>query len=348
MSEIGDVILTARRAAGLTQEELADRLGITQAALSRYENNLREPDDAALARLSEALDLSPEFLRHPFQLRGALAADAHMRRQKTTKVAEWKHAESVLNLLRMRTAFLIRRVPMNPDNFLATFDPDDTTPADAARMLRAQWRMPIGPVRNLTRWIESAGVIVIEEPMGTRRIDGLSQWASDYPVIMLNAHLSTDRKRWTLAHELGHLVLHTSYIDADVEAQANDFAAEFLMPSHVISTDLRNLTPTRLLALKKLWGVSMQGIFEHAYRLGKVTTAERTKFYRMLNARGWKRTEPGSDQIATETPQLAQTIGKTLLERGGMNRDEVARLSGRRDSANESVFLPPDNRLRVL
>jgi Zn-dependent peptidase ImmA (M78 family)/plasmid maintenance system antidote protein VapI len=348
MSEIGDVILTARRAAGLTQEELADRLGITQAALSRYENNLREPDEDALARLSKALDLSPDFLRHPFQLRGALAADAHMRRQKTTKVAEWKVAESKLNLYRMRTAFLIRRIPINPDNFVATFDPDDTTPADAARLLRAQWRMPIGPVRNLTRWIESAGIIVVEEPMGTRRIDGLSQWATDYPVIMLNADLSADRKRWTLAHELGHLVLHSSYIDPDVEAQANDFAAEFLMPSHVIDTDLRNLTPARLLALKKMWGVSMQGIFEHAYRLGKVTSAERTKFYRMLNARGWKRTEPGSDQITPETPQLAQTIGRTLLERGGMNRDEVARLTGRLDSAKESIFLPPDTRLRVL
>lgn len=348
MSEIGDVILTARRAAGLTQEELADRLGITQAALSRYENNLREPDEDALARLSKALDLSPDFLRHPFRLRGALAVDAHMRRQKTTKVAEWKVAESKLNLYRMRTAFLIRRIPMNPDNFVATFDPDDTTPADAARLLRAQWRMPIGPIRNLTRWIESAGIIVVEEPMGTRRIDGLSQWASDYPVIMLNADLSADRKRWTLAHELGHLVLHSSYIDPDVEAQANDFAAEFLMPSHVIETDLRKLTPARLLALKKVWGVSMQGILEHAYRLGKVTSAERAKFYRMLNARGWKRTEPGSDQITSETPQLAQTIGRTLLERGGMNRDEVARLTGRLDSAKESIFLPPDTRLRVL
>jgi Zn-dependent peptidase ImmA (M78 family) len=143
-------------------------------------------------------------------------------------------------------------------------------------------------------------------------------------------------------------VRHSSSIDPDVEAQANDFAAEFLMPSHIIDTDLRNLTPARLLALKKMWGVSMQGIFEHAYRLGKVTSAERAMFYRMLNARGWKRTEPGSDQITLETPQLAQAIGRTLLERGGMNRDEVARLTARLDSAKESTFLPPDTRLRVM
>jgi transcriptional regulator with XRE-family HTH domain len=85
MTKVGDVILTARRAVSLTQEELAARLGITQAALSRYENDLREPDGDAVARISEALDMSPEFLTHAFQLTGAIAADAHMRRQKTTK-----------------------------------------------------------------------------------------------------------------------------------------------------------------------------------------------------------------------------------------------------------------------
>ncbi len=69
--------------------------------------------------------------------------------------------------------FLTRRIPpISPANHMPTFDPDETAPADAARMVRAQWRMPIGPVRNLTRWIESAGVIVIEERLGTGALTG--------------------------------------------------------------------------------------------------------------------------------------------------------------------------------
>jgi len=332
----------------LTQEELAARLGITQAALSRYENDLREPDDVAVAKISEALDVSPEFLTHEFRLTGAIAADAHMRRQKTTKVSDWKAAEAKLNLYRMRSAFLLRRVPINPTNHIPTFDPDDMTPADAAKMVRAQWRMPIGPVRNLTRWIESAGVIVIEEHLGTKRIDGLSQWASDYPVLLLNADLTNDRKRWTLAHELGHLVLHSNYVDPDVEAQADAFAAEFLMPRHVIEPDLRDLTPARLIALKKMWGVSMAALFEHAYRLGKATSTDRQRFYRNMNARGWRRNEPAADAIADETPELARTIGQTLLNTAGLSRDEVARLTGRREAAGEVIFLPPEARLRAL
>jgi Zn-dependent peptidase ImmA (M78 family)/plasmid maintenance system antidote protein VapI len=348
MTRIGDVILTTRRAAGLTQEELAARLGITQAALSRYENDLREPDGDIVARLSKTLDVSPEFLTHPFRLTGAIAADAHMRRQRTIKVSDWKAAESKLNLYRMRSAFLMRRVPIDPVNHIPTFDPDDTTPADAATMVRAQWRMPIGPVRNLTRWIESAGVIVIEEHLGTKRIDGLSQWASEYPVILLNADLPNDRKRWTLAHELGHVVLHSNYFDSDVERQADAFAAEFLMPRHVIEPDLRDLTPSRLVALKKQWGTSMAAIFEHAFRLGKATGVDRQKFYRSMNARGWRRNEPAAEAIADETPELARTIGQTLMTTAGLSRDEVARLTGRRSGGEEAVFLPPETRLRAL
>ena len=348
MNQVGDVILVARRAAGMTQGDLADQLGITQAALSRYENNLREPDGEMLERMSKVLDVSVPFLSHAFRLQGAIAADAHMRRQKTTKVTDWKIAEARLNLYRMRSAFLLRRVPMRPDNHVATFDPDDTPPADAARLLRAQWKMPIGAVRNLTRWIESAGVVVVEEDFGTHRIDGLSQWASDYPIIMVNARLPVDRKRLTLAHELGHLVLHTQYLDTDMEDQANDFAAEFLMPKHVIEPELKDLTPAKLLAMKRVWGVSMQAIYERAYRMGKVTAAQRTSFYRNMNARGWKKNEPGSEKIPQETPQLARTIGEQLISSGGLSRDEVAQLTGRRGAVNESVFLPPDKRLRVV
>ena len=65
---VGDVILVLRRAADITQEGLASRLDITQAALSRYENDLREPDDDMVEKLGEALGVTAEFLRHEFRM----------------------------------------------------------------------------------------------------------------------------------------------------------------------------------------------------------------------------------------------------------------------------------------
>ncbi|WP_309079859.1 XRE family transcriptional regulator [Zhihengliuella sp.] len=326
-SNVGDAILVLRRAAGITQEELAARLNITQATLSRYENNLRAPDDDALAALAKVFGVTERFLQHDFTLQGAIAGDAHMRRQKTTKPSDWKRVESRLNALRMHSNFLLERVPLRPRNFVIQVDPFEHTPQEAATMLRASWRMPIGPVRGLYRWIESAGVVIVEEDFGTHRIDGMSQWAGDHAVIILNAGLPTDRKRLTAAHELGHLVMHSSYVDPDVEDQANAFAAEFLMPEPAIRPQLNSLSLGKLADLKREWGVSMQAIFERAYRLGKATVEDRHKFYRQLNSRGWKTREPFSEDVPPEVPQLADAVANKL-KGSGLSRKEIIGLIG--------------------
>lgn len=347
MATLGDVIVAARKSAGITQEELCDRLAVTQAALSRYENNLREPDPPMLAKLADSLGLSVEFLTHEFRLQGAIAADAHMRRQRTTKASDWKRAEARLNLLRMHSSYLLDRVPMNADLHVPTFDPEDTSAADAARLVRAQWRLPIGAIRDLTRWLESAGVIVIEEDLGTRRIDGMSQWANAFPVILINGALPTDRKRLTLAHELGHLVLHSQWIDSDVEAQANDFAAELLMPEHLIKPQLRAITLGKLVDLKAEWGVSMAALIERAYRLGRLSGEDRQKLYRAMNARGWRTREPGSDTLAPEHPRLARTIGNTLRQ-AGLSDGDIAAIAGYSNPSPGQWFAPEGRALRSI
>lgn len=343
----GDVLLVARRARSLTHADLVDAVGVTQAALSRYENDLRDPAPDVLDKLSRALGLSLPFLTHQFRLTGAIAADAHMRRQKTTKASDWKRVEARLNLLRMRSAYLFERVPMQAATHVPAFDPAETTPADAARLVRAQWRMPIGPIRHLTSWVEQAGTLVVTEPFGTRRIDGMSQWAAAYPVVMINDALPVDRYRWTLAHELGHLVLHSQYVDDDPEQEANDFASELLMPEHLISPCLRNLSVGRLLDLKLEWGTSMQAILERAHRLGRVTAADRKRFYATMTARGWRTTEPGSDRLPPEQPQLIHAPADQLRQ-AGMTDDEISQLTGARTAADAPPFLRPIPQLRAV
>lgn len=335
---IGDVILVLRRAAGMTQEDLADRLDITQAAMSRYEHNLRQPDSPTTQRIASVLGVTPQFLEHDFRMRGAIAADAHMRRQKTAGPATWKRVEAEVNGLRMHSTFLLDRVPLHPVNQVLHLDPDETEPDEAARMQRAAWRMPIGPVRDLTAWVESAGVLVVEQDLGTPRIDGMSQWAGDHAIILVNVTAPTDRKRLTIAHELGHLVLHSTYQDQDVEDQANTFAAEFLMPAHLIRSRLRVIDLGKLLALKREWGVSMQALIERAYRLGTLGKEERTALYKQLSRRGWRKQEPGSAELPPETPTLASSIGERLSE-SGLSDDEIRSLVGL-DGSRQSPFLP--------
>ncbi|WP_324190204.1 helix-turn-helix domain-containing protein [Nocardia cyriacigeorgica] len=343
------MVLTARRAVGMTQEQLAETLGVTQTALSRYENNLRVPEPEMISQLAAALGITVEFLTHRFQMQGAIAADAHMRRQRSAKVSDWRSAEARLNMYRMRSTFLLDRIGVTPQNQVPVADPDDTSPAEAARLVRAQWRMPIGPVRNLTRWIESAGILVIEEDFGTHRIDGMSQWASKYPVIAVNVRHTPDRRRITLAHELGHLVLHSNYASRTMEQQADEFAAELLMPEHVIKRDLtaKPLKTARLVDLKAVWGVSMQALYERAFGLGIVKPDERQRFYRYLNAQGWKTNEPYPDLVVEERPELATSIVEAMHTRG-LDRTEIASLTGLAGAADSDPFIPASRGLRMV
>ncbi|MDR1187066.1 MAG: ImmA/IrrE family metallo-endopeptidase [Bifidobacteriaceae bacterium] len=336
---IGDAILVLRRAAGVTQEKLAEAVGITQAALSRYENGMREPDDRAVEALSQALRVTSDLIRHGFRLEGGMAADAHMRRRGAAKPSDWKRVEARLNAARMHSSFLLERISMNPQNHVIQIDPDEHAPEEAAALLRAAWRMPIGPVRNAIRWIESAGVIVIQEDFGTRRIDGMSQWAGDHAILFLNGALPTDRRRWTVAHELGHLALHGRSFGLDAEDQADRFAAAFLMPAHVISPELTNLSLGKVLDLKVEWGVSMQAIFERAYDLGKVTIEDRQRFHHQMGQRGWKAREPGADLLPPEEPELAASISRRL-DQSGLTRSEILQLIGSLEG-DTTLFDPP-------
>ncbi|MFC4949257.1 ImmA/IrrE family metallo-endopeptidase [Pseudonocardia sp. GCM10023141] len=193
-------------------------------------------------------------------------------------------------------------------------------------------------MRHLAQWLEAAGCLLVGEDFATARVDGLSQWVGEHPVILFNTAAPPDRLRLTLAHELGHLVLHADALSVDdVEAQANAFAGEFLMPAEVIRPSLRNLKIGRLLDLKREYGVSMQALVERAYHLGLLSPIQRTSLYKMFSAKGWRSQEPGSDDIAAERPALAESIGHELGARG-LSAAEVAAIAGFAEPKDNTLF----------
>lgn len=347
MSDFGEFLAMARRSQGLTQEQLASVGGVTQVAIHRYEAGQREPDDEVLASIAAALGVTPRFLREAGKARGAMAVDAHMRRAATAKPTVWRLLEAKLNIYRMHTRHLLEEVSLHAEQVLPRYDPLDVVPEDAARLTRMQWRMPIGPVWPLIQWIEAAGCVVIEENFGTPRVDGLSQWVDDSPVILLNSRAPTDRKRLTVAHELGHLCLHAVDVSPEMEREANQFAAEFLMPTDVIRPQLRSLTLGKLSDLKRQWGVSMQALIERAHALKTLTNAQRTTLYKQLSARGWRTREPLSDELRSERPRLTADIGNTLASKG-FSPEDIAHMAGFANAESERPFLPERRALRAL
>lgn len=336
----GNVIAIARAALGITQRALSERLDITQATLSRYENNERSIEQPMLEKLGDLLGVNFTVFqdaRRPE--RGPLAAEEHMRRRKSASVGEWRKCEARLNLSRLEVGALSRRLELSPSLALPYLDLDEIgSPERAAQLLRAQWAMPIGPVRQLYRWVEAAGVFAIERDLSTARVDGLSQVIDGVAVMLINERFPTDRKRMTIAHELGHIILHSGrYLPDDPEEEANRFAAEFLMPEAAIAPFLDNLDLPALKALKLEWGTSMQACLERAFSLGKMSGEQRTKFYKTLNRRGWKVLEPDSERLPRETPELLSSIEAELLG-AGFNQDDFPRFTGVDLSHPDSLF----------
>jgi Zn-dependent peptidase ImmA (M78 family) len=109
---------------------------------------------------------------------------------------------------------------------------------------------------------------------------------------------------------------------AGMEQQADEFAAELLTPEHVIRRELTAtaLEPARLVGLKAVWEVSMQALYERAYRSGRVSNDERQRFYSGLNARGWKINEPGADLVpdaaGTRRRHCRSVAGQRAQSRG--------------------------------
>ncbi len=346
MNDFGGILQTARRAQGLTEAQLAEQAQVSQAAINRYENGTRTPESGVVARLAAALGVTESFLNESGRIHQATAVDAHMRRRQTARPTIWRALEARLNMYRLHVRHLMEEVSMRTEQIVPRFDSFDTDPAAAARLVRAQWRMPIGPVRSLTQWAEAAGCVIIEEDFATPRVDGLSQWIEDYPVMLLNLRAPTDRKRLTIAHELGHLCLH-DVVNEHMEEEANAFAAEFLMPETVIKPQLRNLTIGRLPDLKRQWGVSMQALIERAHNLDMVSATQRTSMYKTLSARGWRTREPISDELQPEHVELPQYIGQSLASKG-LSADEISHLAGY-DCREDHPFRPvASGRLRAI
>ncbi len=142
----------------------------------------------------------------------------------------------------------------------------------------------MGPVQSVTHAIESAGGIVILCNFGAREVDGAHIWLpGSPPMFFMNADRPGDRHRFSLCHELAHAVMH-EFPTGNIEEQANDFAAEFLMPTAEIQHELERLTIERAAQLKQRWKVSMAALIYNAHRLGCISDKRRRILYATLRS----------------------------------------------------------------
>ena len=330
MSTTGDMLRLARQRLGFVQKDAALRLGITQPLLSRFEHGLSSPDSAFLMKAAQVYRVPVGFfdLRDPVygppvsvhtMLRGASDVTG---RELDTITAE-------MNLRLMHLKRFLEGVDYNVQANVPLLDVEQYgSPSKIAATVRAHWGIPSGPVRNLMESVERAGIVVGFSAFGGATVSGVTfRVPGRPPIILLNKSHSADRMRYTLAHELGHLVMHRFPTDA-MEQEANDFASAILMPEADISVSFRGrrITIELLAALKVEWQVSMQALLMRAASLRCVTANQNRYLWQQISARGWRTREPPELDFEPEQPSVLPAMVKSHLSDLGYSPAELAQL----------------------
>jgi Zn-dependent peptidase ImmA (M78 family) len=255
------------------------------------------------------LSFRREFFYKPHSRR-AMPAAYHRKRQKLTK-GEWEFIFARAELVRISISEMLNSVELNakrrtpPSIDVDEYDGDIDSIAGAIRRL---WALPRGPIDDLTRAIESAGIIVFHMDFGTDLIDGFSQHGGDGfpPIIYVNRKLSVDRLRFTLGHELGHIVMHLMP-NPGMENQANRFSSALLMPAEDIRHEFYSMSMERLMALKLTWKTAMSALIRRARDLGRMTEST-YKYYNIELRRRWGVKEPVQITGDIERPRIVRQL----------------------------------------
>ncbi|GIK51475.1 MAG: hypothetical protein BroJett014_04480 [Planctomycetota bacterium] len=347
-----DLLLLARESRGYSQTELAKRAGMTQETVSRYENNSLAVAEENARKLAGALNYPLEFFSQDARVYGAgITFETYFRKRTSVGSLHLRKVQAQMEVLRLRLDRLLRNIELESEfNFDAMdIDEYDGDVERIAGLLRAAWKLPPGPVKNLVGVIERAGGLVIHFGFGTPKIDAASQWVRGMPpLFFVNSSAPGDRQRLTLSHELGHVLMHRT-MSANVEEEADRFASSFLMPAHDILPELRSrprLTLDLLANLKVRWRVSMQALVRRARDLGVITENEYRNLFIEFSRRGWRKHEPV--EVQHEEPKLLAEVLTTVLKTSFADVGDLAKaLLADEEDLRQQFPLGP-TRLRVL
>ncbi len=347
------MLALARDAKGFTQTELIGSLGdaMSQAKLSKIENGLVSPGDGDVAALAAALGVRREFFFHG-HTRRAEPATYHRKRKKLAK-KDWSQIYAKAEIYRISTALFLKSIELTPTAPPPpAIDPDqhDGRVEEIALAVRQLWALPRGPVEDMTSLLERAGIIVIGYDFGTDLCDGFTQHSTGDmpPVIFINNRQPKDRLRYSLAHELGHIVMHR-LPNPEMEDQANIFASEFLMPTSDVIRDFYNMSMDKFMALKMHWRVSMQSLIMKAHRVGRMSDSAYRYYMINMSKRGWRAHEPVELVNVKESPRVLLQLVNGHMNQLAYSLDDMSELIGLPPSEVEDLYgLAARPRLRIV
>ena len=339
---IGTRLKLARSAAGLSLRGLEEEIGnrVTAQAIGKYERGESMPSSGVLIALADALGVSVDYLAGDQEELTLVGAD--FRKKAITSKRE--EAQVQARVLHMLERYLMVEKLLDLPSVEWDKPPGAPWPVvgslveaeRGADALRHYWSLGSKSIPDLVELLEGRGVKVLSIELADS-IDGLTARVrqasgNTLPVIVVNAGHWGERQRFTLAHELGHMVLSVTEAKVNEEKAAHRFASAFLMPAAALWAEVgRRRTSVgwgELFELKQLFGVSVQALTYRCKDLGIFSQVLFRRLFDEFKRRGW-RDPPYQEPLAVsegEKPRRFERLCLRALAEGAVSEPKAAEL----------------------
>ncbi len=315
---------SARRMNGYSLQELADKLErrISRQALHRYEKGEVIPDSKMLHELSVALRVKQDYFFRTTQIELGPLEFRKLKKlpgKEQSKITEY--ARDILSrYLELEEILCIKSQFQNPLEKVGAISSFEDIEKAAAKVRHA-WKLGVDPISNAIELLENNYIKVVEIE-SEDAFDGMqTRVNNDIPVIVINKSRmkSPDRIRFTVLHELGHLLLPlNNLLEKEKEKYCHQFAAALLFPKETIVRELgavrKKLSIQELGALKQQYGISIQAIVFRSGDLGIISGSYVKQFMFLMAHNQWRVVEPIQYHGVERSNRFRQLIFRALAE----------------------------------
>lgn len=328
-------LTSARIARGLTIKEVAEHSEISRQAISGYESGKSLPKIDTALKIASVLNFPLDFFYDKTTILPQSTTYFRKRTSTTNKVRKMQEERLVFSVKVYEKLCTYVNVPSLKLPELVDKEISEITEGliyEKARELRDCWGLDAeSPVYNIIALAETNGVVVVETNVSDKDLDAASHWYKTRPFIILTDNSeSAVRRRFNVAHELGHLILHNGIENYDdnkvikeMEEQAHLFASAFLMPNDAFINSLLYTSLDFYKELKKYWKVSIQAMLFKTSYLHLINEDRKLYLNKQISLRRWRTKEPLDDSIEIEKPSLNKRIFQMIVENNIMSENDL-------------------------
>ncbi|HJA22953.1 MAG TPA: XRE family transcriptional regulator [Candidatus Limosilactobacillus intestinavium] len=340
MTQTGEMLFNpqnltyARIARGFTMKFLSEKSGISRQTISSYESGKSVPRGKNLLKLSQILNFPVTYFNAKMSPLGSEGTFFRSRSSSTKRARDMQkvrliYSSSIYDLLSDYVNFPNVNIPVPIEEKLSNITNEKIK--RMALLTRNKWGLDNEePINNLTKLVEANGIIISQANLRENKIDAVSKWIADRPFILLTDNRESGvRRRFNIAHELGHILLHSN-IDSiyelsntdmnRLENQANIFASNLLLPDQAFIRSVVSTSMEGFIELKKYWKVSISALIIKAHKVKLLNDNQYLYLNKKLSYNHWRKSEPLDNSISLETPDLYNEVCKLIINNNVLSK----------------------------